>query len=249
MDKRIPLVVIVSIIVGIFLIKYIPTLASPAKPNPGHSWSELECDSNLCVDTTNSRIGIGNPTPGYKLDVNGDVNIGGTNVFRRGGIAGASTTCGSGQTPSGLTISGGIITSAGSCTAIDVTKARSWKSSTTLYTLGSPGSPCTGFTEITGVTTTVTTGNNPVLFIATVNGITVNDATGYEQLQLEIDGTAKYAQLEFFTQVRDVKSSAFSYMETLTAASHTIKLTFQACWAKTQVSNQSQPVTLAVIEL
>jgi len=52
--------------------------ASPAVPDPGHPWSEIECDTNLCVDTTNSRVGIGTTTPQYKLDVVGDVRWTGT---------------------------------------------------------------------------------------------------------------------------------------------------------------------------
>jgi hypothetical protein len=39
-------------------------------------------------------------------------------VYRKGGTAGISVSCGSGQTPSGITISGGIVTSAGSCISI-----------------------------------------------------------------------------------------------------------------------------------
>ncbi len=61
-------------------------------------------------------VGIGTITPTYKLDVSGDINASG--VYRKGGIAGVSVSCGSGTTPSGITISGGIVTSAGSCTPI-----------------------------------------------------------------------------------------------------------------------------------
>jgi hypothetical protein len=61
-------------------------------------------------------VGIGTTTPAYKLDVNGDINVSG--VYRKGGTAGVSVSCGSGQTPSGITISGGIVTSAGSCISI-----------------------------------------------------------------------------------------------------------------------------------
>jgi len=61
-------------------------------------------------------VGIGTTAPTYKLDVSGDINASG--VYRKGGIAGVSVSCGSGTTPSGITISGGIVTSAGSCTPI-----------------------------------------------------------------------------------------------------------------------------------
>ena len=52
--------------------------SSPAVPDPGHPWSEIECDTNLCVDTNNSRVGIGTTAPQYKLDVTGDVRWTGT---------------------------------------------------------------------------------------------------------------------------------------------------------------------------
>lgn len=48
---------------------------SPEIPNPGHSWDQIECDNNLCVDTVNSRVGIGTSNPGAKLDVVGNVKI------------------------------------------------------------------------------------------------------------------------------------------------------------------------------
>lgn len=64
----------------------------------------------------NGNVGIGTPSPTQRLDVSGDLNVSG--VYRKGGTAGVSTTCGSGNVPSGFTISGGIITAAGSCTAL-----------------------------------------------------------------------------------------------------------------------------------
>ncbi len=57
--------------------------------------------SNLFVaDTTNTRIGIGTPTPGYTLDANGDINTSG--VYRIGGnticsASGCTATSGSGS--------------------------------------------------------------------------------------------------------------------------------------------------------
>jgi len=44
-------------------------------PNPGHSWSEMECSSDtLCIDTANKRLGIGTNNPATALDVVGDIN-------------------------------------------------------------------------------------------------------------------------------------------------------------------------------
>jgi hypothetical protein len=65
------------------------------------------------------RIGPGgaSPDPAYTLDVRGDIRT--TGRYRRGDAAGVdSATCPAGQTFSGLTVSGGIITFAGSCTSI-----------------------------------------------------------------------------------------------------------------------------------
>lgn len=50
--------------------------ATIGTPNPGHSWTEMECSGDsLCVDTTNSRVGIGTNNPTAKLDVNGIINL------------------------------------------------------------------------------------------------------------------------------------------------------------------------------
>jgi hypothetical protein len=55
-------------------------------------------------------------SPSYKLDVNGDINVSG--VYKKGGTAGVSVSCSTGQIPNGITVSGGIITYAGTCTNI-----------------------------------------------------------------------------------------------------------------------------------
>lgn len=35
----------------------------------GHSWGEVDCDTNLCVNLTTNRVGIGTTNPAVKLDV------------------------------------------------------------------------------------------------------------------------------------------------------------------------------------
>jgi hypothetical protein len=44
---------------------------STSKPANGHSWSEMECTSDLCV--TGGKIGMGTDNPTYKLDVTGTI--------------------------------------------------------------------------------------------------------------------------------------------------------------------------------
>ncbi len=46
--------------------------ATSSIPNPGHTWSSMECNSDfLCLDNTNKRLGIGTSTPVAKLDIRG----------------------------------------------------------------------------------------------------------------------------------------------------------------------------------
>ncbi len=42
---------------------------STTKPANGHTWSEMECSSTLCL--TGGNTGLGTSTPGYKLDIQG----------------------------------------------------------------------------------------------------------------------------------------------------------------------------------
>ena len=39
----------------------------------GHTWDEVICDNNLCVDTNSNNVGIGTANPQEKLDINGNV--------------------------------------------------------------------------------------------------------------------------------------------------------------------------------
>jgi len=79
-----------------------------------HDGTNWVASSLLFNNGTN--VGIGTTNPSSKLDVSGDINVSG--VYRKGGTAGISVSCTSSTTPSGITISGGIVTSAGSCTSI-----------------------------------------------------------------------------------------------------------------------------------
>ena len=85
---------------------------------------KLGTDSALIVSNGGSdllalksgNVGVGTTTPSYKLDVSGgDANVSG--VYRKGGTAGISLTCSSGQTVATTTVSGGIITG-GICASI-----------------------------------------------------------------------------------------------------------------------------------
>jgi hypothetical protein len=55
-------------------------------PNPGHSWNQMDCDNNLCVDTTTNKTGIGTMSPEEKLTVSGAVKIGTTGSANPGTI-------------------------------------------------------------------------------------------------------------------------------------------------------------------
>jgi len=46
------------------------------KPANGHSWSEMQCTSDLCV--TDGKVGIGTDAPSQKLEVNGNISSSGT---------------------------------------------------------------------------------------------------------------------------------------------------------------------------
>lgn len=72
-------IIILSLLIfltlGIVLFNYANQLTSliaeAVAPNPGHSWSELECTNDLCVTSTG--VGIGTASPTAKLHVAGNI--------------------------------------------------------------------------------------------------------------------------------------------------------------------------------
>jgi len=92
MNKRVFLVIlsIPFLIIGLSILQYTRELRteqasaaySTSKPANGHSWSEMECTSNLCV--TGENIGIGTDSPTTKLQVSGTVKA--TDVCNEAGI-------------------------------------------------------------------------------------------------------------------------------------------------------------------
>jgi len=52
----------------------------------GHSWGEIVCDNNMCVDTVNDRVGIGLTNPQFKLDIDlGNILVQGTGSYDTAG--------------------------------------------------------------------------------------------------------------------------------------------------------------------
>jgi hypothetical protein len=72
-NKAILLFILLFLTIGIIASNYVNQLgalfAEGVAPNPGHSWDQMECSSELCVNGGN--VGIGTATPGVKLDVGG----------------------------------------------------------------------------------------------------------------------------------------------------------------------------------
>jgi hypothetical protein len=62
---------------GIMLGHLMQVLASPAQKNPGHDWGQMDCDTNLCVNVNNNRVGVGTTNPQYDLDVTGNLHTSG----------------------------------------------------------------------------------------------------------------------------------------------------------------------------
>ena len=79
MEKQKHLIIIVIIFllgvtfgVGQYIGTWNTFFAEATAPNPGHSWEEMECTTELCVGTS---VGIGTETPTANLDVNGNIRI------------------------------------------------------------------------------------------------------------------------------------------------------------------------------
>ena len=74
MNKKI-LVLHAVIFLGLSMAIYQFSGAYFSAPNPGHSWSEIECSEGLCIIGTgaNQKVGIGTDAPSQKLTVNGTI--------------------------------------------------------------------------------------------------------------------------------------------------------------------------------
>jgi uncharacterized protein (TIGR02145 family) len=71
-------IIIISFIVilGQYLGSFNVNEVLAVDPNPQHSWSQMECNTDLCVDSTNNRIGIGTISPSETLHVVGGFKVG-----------------------------------------------------------------------------------------------------------------------------------------------------------------------------
>ena len=78
--KRFYIISSTLLLIGLFagIVQYMgmfDTLYAAAS-NPGHSWSEMDCDDTLCI-AEDKNIGIGTMTPSQKLEINGNIKLGG----------------------------------------------------------------------------------------------------------------------------------------------------------------------------
>jgi len=87
--KRFYIIASTLLFVGIFagVTQYVGMFDAlyAAATNPGHSWSQMECTTDFCIDTANHKVGVGTTSPQTTFDVNGAVKIG------------ESTTCNAGS--------------------------------------------------------------------------------------------------------------------------------------------------------
>ena len=85
-EKKHLYVMILSIVVVAFISGVVAYTYSV--PNPGHSWNQMACDNNLCVNTNTGNVGIGTTAPGAKLDVEGPSGTGDFDALLLGKVSG-----------------------------------------------------------------------------------------------------------------------------------------------------------------
>jgi len=78
--KKISLLVLTIMLLSGITFSIIQVVFAAEKPNPGHSWSELECGTNLCISTSTGLVGIGAMTPNSKLQVFGGGGSSGNSI-------------------------------------------------------------------------------------------------------------------------------------------------------------------------
>ena len=61
----------IHLLVSVLFVGIAFSLMVQAKPNPGHSSAELECDTDFCINPATGRVGIGTTAPDAKLGVGG----------------------------------------------------------------------------------------------------------------------------------------------------------------------------------
>jgi len=80
--KRIYIISSTLLLIGLFagVVQYVGMFDAlyAAAVNPGHSWSQMECNTTLCVNT---KVGIGTTNPQASLDVAGSYRIGSDYVY------------------------------------------------------------------------------------------------------------------------------------------------------------------------
>ena len=68
------LMLILAVIISVSAIGLVMAYGGSSPQVVGHSWGEMICDSTLCVNSINGRVGIGTTAPALKLDVQGRIN-------------------------------------------------------------------------------------------------------------------------------------------------------------------------------
>ena len=79
-NKKILVLMIIFFFVCMAIFQYVKEFQSEfanaaygLKPANGHSWSEMQCTEDICVDMNSHKVGIGTSNPGQKLEVNGNI--------------------------------------------------------------------------------------------------------------------------------------------------------------------------------